>query len=533
MSEIEGLDSDFVQGLGFIMARRFAGAAQDEKIQLRDIACTLYGFCMENKIPSLDCEGIIVTLPTSTTPYKKIITDAAATHTDIFRYNMGFSQEELDLKIHEELAEPKIRCLFVGFATRDPKAIPKIAEKNKELDQRTKVLGVSRPNNIIQWDEAEPPLMVVTPVTAEKPEQTKLYALLKPEEAEASAGLWKPYTISQDYVFYRSRYRTNATNVQARKKEWTQMILNDSVRPGYGQIGKTQRQNFYRRARQEYPVIVRPNESLANEALALTEMYHQSKDPSYLKDLLEIFERLDSELIQDPAKNSSMHKFIEIEADFNEQDVYDFCYDMSQQYQDVGSLEEDHIRRLRNGLQAAKVELPYRLLYSFIRLGVHRMKKRGGNDTAEGEADKQLASDTAEDVAVTHPEPKSTPSMTVAKTNALLQAVRNRIREIVEAGDEIEGNFRASLGDLAVNPCQQWEGTILDAFEGVRQATDLDSLRLAYRHSLIFMGMKDRRKNAGLQMMAKDLLFAMNRLRLGDEAVPGATLPVLPEEEEQ
>ena len=75
------------------------------------------------------------------------------------------------------------------------------------------------------------------------------------------------------------------------------------------------------------------------------------------------------------------------------------------------------------------------------------------------------------------------------------------------AGDEIEKSFRASLGDLAVNPCEQWEGTILDAFEGVRQATDIDCLRLAYRHSLMFIGMKDRRKNAGLQMMLKNLLL--------------------------
>ena len=75
------------------------------------------------------------------------------------------------------------------------------------------------------------------------------------------------------------------------------------------------------------------------------------------------------------------------------------------------------------------------------------------------------------------------------------------------AGDEIEKSFRASLGDLAVNPCEQCEGTILDAFEGVRQATDINSLRLAYRHSRMFRGMKYRRKNAGLQVMVKNLLL--------------------------
>ena len=86
---------------------------------------------------------------------------------------------------------------------------------------------------------------------------------------------------------------------------------------------------------------------------------------------------------------------------------------------------------------------------------------------------------------------------------------KNNVAPVVAlfAGDEIEKSLRASLGDLAVNPCEQWEGTILDAFEGVRQATDIDSLRLAYRHTLMFIGMKDRRKNAGLQMMVNNLLL--------------------------
>jgi hypothetical protein len=181
---------------------------------------------MENKLPYFDCDGVIVSLRTSTTPYDKVIADAAIAEKEICRSDMQLSPEELDVQVDQELEKPKIRCLLVGLATRNPNAIPNISEKNKEL-QGTKVFGVTKPNNITEWDEVEPPLMVVTPITTQMPEQTKLYALLKPEEMEASAGLWKPYTISQGYVFNKSRYRSNATNAAARKKEWTQMITWD------------------------------------------------------------------------------------------------------------------------------------------------------------------------------------------------------------------------------------------------------------------------------------------------------------------
>ena len=181
---------------------------------------------MENKLPCFDCDGVIVSLRTSTTPYDKVIADAAIAEKEICRSGMQFSPEKLDVQVDQELEKPKIRCLLVELATRNPNAIPKISEKNKELQGR-KVFGVTKPNNITEWDEAERPLMVVTPITTQVPEQTKLYALLKPEETEASAGLWKPYTISQDYVFYRWRYRSNATNAAAHKKEWTQLITWD------------------------------------------------------------------------------------------------------------------------------------------------------------------------------------------------------------------------------------------------------------------------------------------------------------------
>ena len=174
---------------------------------------------MENKLPYFDCDGVIVSLRTNITPYDKVIADAATADKDIFRSEMHFSPEELDVQVDQELEKPKIRCLLVVHATRNPNAIPKISEKNKE-SQSTKVFGVTKPNNITGWDEAEPPLMVVTPITTQVPEQTKLYALLKPEETEASAVLWKPYTVSRGYVDYRSRYRSNAIMPQpARKNE--------------------------------------------------------------------------------------------------------------------------------------------------------------------------------------------------------------------------------------------------------------------------------------------------------------------------
>jgi hypothetical protein len=87
-------------------------------------AYPLSGYCMENKLPCFDCDGVIVSLRTSTTPYDKVIADAAIAEKEICRSDMQFSPEELDVQVDQELEKPKIRCLLAGLATRNPKCNP-------------------------------------------------------------------------------------------------------------------------------------------------------------------------------------------------------------------------------------------------------------------------------------------------------------------------------------------------------------------------------------------------------------------------
>jgi hypothetical protein len=71
---------------------------------------------------------------------------------------------------------------------------------------------------LIEWKNEEPPVMAVVPCS--KPiNQLKIYGLINEKN-----DLYRPFPISQDFVFYLPEFRDNSEVVKVRQTKWSQNI---------------------------------------------------------------------------------------------------------------------------------------------------------------------------------------------------------------------------------------------------------------------------------------------------------------------
>jgi hypothetical protein len=285
-----------------------------------------------------------------------------------------------------------------------------------------KSVGTEKPSNTFAWNDKEPPLLVVTPITADKVKGVKLYALLTPRDECKDSVLCKGYGIAQDFVFYLAKYRGKETSSASRTSEWNVRVTKDSIRPEFAAPeATTKEQEYHKRARREDPALFEPIQSLANEAVMLSNMYNHSKDVYYLEETKKMFKALDSEVSNAHTKNRAMHKFINIRTEFTEQDAKDCVYEIQEQYNHhsrLAEVNEETVKRLRAGLEAGGVKLPYKLLYGFAKMGTRRMVRENVPETPAG--DRDLARNVADDLMVVWPELESMPSIRGAPEPALI-----------------------------------------------------------------------------------------------------------------
>lgn len=209
--------------------RQEAKQASTQAAQLQNFAFTIGGYGMRDGIAGRDVYEVICAYPKSTKPFKSVIAESklgehiSESKQPLFKESTTYTTRELgpaEVGVHQ--------YLVVGYALRSQPQGIDLTKKIKSL-QKQKPVGVTEPKeeDIFKWDDAQPPVFVVTEIVKTQPEGIQLYALLNPKN-----GLCTPHSIAQDQVFYRHEFRDGTTDKKSRGPAWNGNVAQHSVRPG-------------------------------------------------------------------------------------------------------------------------------------------------------------------------------------------------------------------------------------------------------------------------------------------------------------
>ncbi|KAH7419372.1 hypothetical protein BKA64DRAFT_15376 [Cadophora sp. MPI-SDFR-AT-0126] len=192
--------------------------------QIKDLAFNLSGWAMEDGLAN---KGAHVVITAGARPsigetwYSRVIevgNGPINSDHEVFNSAPEFSPAEI--------AQPtptNRRYLVVGYTTRSVHETEHL-KINKDYGlTRLKLIGTVRPSNVIAWDKAAPPVMVVVPLPFPVNESISFWALLKPQN-----GLCKPYRIMEKNIFFRWGYRSldsNLSRFEERNYAWNKIII--------------------------------------------------------------------------------------------------------------------------------------------------------------------------------------------------------------------------------------------------------------------------------------------------------------------
>jgi hypothetical protein len=200
-----------------IQEREVKMSRQQTRRQVEGYAFTIRGDAIEDGMQNHPHRGraILAYSRKSMGATEKRIVDLRTEHGlqdhKIFRSDMLFTGQELG-NMEESLAE----YFVVGYALRDF-SNPTNAKSHKRV-------GTQEPEHFERWNPEEPPILVVGEVLDQPLEHCQLWALLN-----ATNGLYWPFQINQEKVYYVHEFRDDSTNLRARRVNWNKLVIQRSV----------------------------------------------------------------------------------------------------------------------------------------------------------------------------------------------------------------------------------------------------------------------------------------------------------------
>ncbi|KAH8692961.1 hypothetical protein BGW36DRAFT_362502 [Talaromyces proteolyticus] len=137
----------------------------------------------------------------------------------------GGASTSQDINVEAEQKTPDIdeaRFLFVGLFPRsiDENALSKGVARGGTV-------GETLPQNVLQPVPDQPSFRVVTPQTYTPTVGGLKYFVLM--GVDHNTGLWYPYPIAQDLIFYLPEYRFQSRTLVDRRKDWSHKVATASV----------------------------------------------------------------------------------------------------------------------------------------------------------------------------------------------------------------------------------------------------------------------------------------------------------------
>lgn len=186
--------------------------------QIMDLAFNLYGWAIEDGIRSKNNKIVINARAPSRSSYESVL-EAAEEHStppsEIFNSSPTFSTAE-----GAQPSQDTCQYMLVGYIPRS--LDDEHLNMNKDYNAGgSRSVGSVRPNNVIPWDNAAPPVFVVAQLACKKSTHYARYlALLKPKD-----GLCTPFYISErQHVFFRWEFRYLVANFGRRRAFWASAV---------------------------------------------------------------------------------------------------------------------------------------------------------------------------------------------------------------------------------------------------------------------------------------------------------------------
>ncbi len=217
--------------------------------QLKGLAFNIHGWAMEDRMPKNQDKIVITARAPSSNTYENAIMAANGNQvqsSEIFRSSTTFSIVEL--------APPTpntYQYLVIGY-------IPRVCNKDHLHQNKvgtSKRIGTIRPQNVITWETAAPPVIVVAPMTyKEKRISVRYLALLEPKDE-----LCTPHFISErSHVFFRHEFRCQLNSVAERRMFWQTFVQTTIINLQilFKTMGKDERNSSIKGTRRTEPVAV-------------------------------------------------------------------------------------------------------------------------------------------------------------------------------------------------------------------------------------------------------------------------------------
>jgi hypothetical protein len=420
--------------------------------------------------------------------------DAADGANPLFRTDAVYSAREL--------REPEVgvsQYLVVGYAPREIKDYMK--KKRQGLEKQRPVGSAAPPaQDIIPWDPARPPMIVVTEILPQQPEGIQLWALIYPKN-----GLCTPIGISQDLVFYLHEFRDNTTDGHKRASNWNRNVALQSIKPGLG-APRTSKQLAFKHAKDSVKLVFNPNVSLANEVASLIAGYVHSPSDWFLDEIVSVLKVIDDDLNHRPLpENSGLRMFVEVTGELSAEQATRVVEDFKINWPDVPHVTDKSIMELKRGLGLAEVDLEYKLIRPFIAEGCWRMSV---NNFKQPKRLREMVVSTLETVTRVMGTSEWTPSISPADQNALLTTTLAKLREIKANAGAMEESMKATYGESA------FDVSTYDIWEKFADAADTDTARAAWMQQLKLLAGGVRQKEATVATMVDDVIGTLAKLKL-------------------
>jgi hypothetical protein len=229
---------------------------------------------------------------------------------------------------------------------------PKQTEKDLQTTITKRSVGNALPQTILRPDKEHPAFRVVTPITT-KPQQggIEYYVLM---EIDHKTGLWYSNSISQEIVFFLPEYRSNATNQEIRKKDWSQKVTEVSVIESL-QHDHSVKHTTYLGSNAEHQV--------ARLHLELTK-FTLTNNPESLESIKKLIDEKDSPKHE---LRSLLQLFLAMDGEFTEEHAKGLATEILKKWYQLATLvTADRLSTIHEAIYTYSMDIEFQYAYTFL-----------------------------------------------------------------------------------------------------------------------------------------------------------------------
>ncbi|OBT85115.1 hypothetical protein VE02_06490 [Pseudogymnoascus sp. 03VT05] len=236
---------------------------------------------------------------------------------------------------------------------------------HKELSKKGTVGDVA--NQLLVTISRARKLWVVAPMIQAAPINVQYFVLLHRED-----NFRKPYPIQTKDVFFVHYFRTAATALKSRIKEWNGKVCEVSVADGLDAgVDATEAgvdlRNKVKATKNTTKVLIQQDKAVTNELLMLMTCYKQLREEWYVHEMIQVLKRGDEDLKHAPAAEmGAIRLFLDVTETFTEDDACDFVAQFMAVWPVQATLTTEDIMRIRKELEKEEIFVKYRVVRPFI-----------------------------------------------------------------------------------------------------------------------------------------------------------------------